>query len=138
MCIRDRYTNEINCMQENTDESNCSRIRNRETINDIRNRNTETRHAHGEYKNVLLSDSDFEKLKSEFPSDYEQRIENLSSYMASKGKAYKNHLATIRNWARRDAEKASDAGKTKNTRQAQNYTGREYSDEFLNGLYKEV
>ena len=25
--------------------------------------------------------------------------------MASTGKSYKNHLATIRNWARRDAEK---------------------------------
>jgi predicted phage replisome organizer len=63
------------------------------------------RHKHGEYKNVLLSDEDFEKLKSEFPSDYEERIERLSSYMASTGKSYKNHLATIRNWARKDRSK---------------------------------
>lgn len=63
------------------------------------------RHKYGEYNNVLLSDEDFEKLKAEFPSDYEERIERLSSYMASTGKSYKNHLVTIRNWARKDAEK---------------------------------
>ena len=60
------------------------------------------RHKYGEYKNVLLSDADIEKLKVEFPNDYEQRIENLSAYIASSGKSYKNHLATIRNWARKE------------------------------------
>lgn len=64
----------------------------------------ETRHKYGEYGNVLLSDSDMEKLQSEFPTDWEERIERLSAYMASTGKTYKNHLATIRNWARRDKE----------------------------------
>jgi hypothetical protein len=64
----------------------------------------ETRHKYGEYQNVLLSDSDVEKLKDEFPTDWEERVERLSSYMASSGKSYKNHLATIRNWARRDRD----------------------------------
>lgn len=62
------------------------------------------RKRYGEYSNVLLSDEDLDKLKSEFPSDWEQRIERLSGYIASTGKTYKNHLATIRNWARKDAE----------------------------------
>ena len=61
-----------------------------------------TRHKYGEYKNVLLSDQDLEKLKAEFPADWQDRIERLSSYIASTGKTYKNHLATIRNWARKD------------------------------------
>lgn len=61
-----------------------------------------TRHKYGEYNNVLLSDEDMEKLKTEFPMDFEERIENLSSYIASTGKTYKNHLATIRNWARKE------------------------------------
>ena len=60
------------------------------------------KHKYGEYKNVLLSDEDLEKLKDEFPWDYEDRIDKLSSYIASTGKSYKNHLATIRNWARKD------------------------------------
>jgi predicted phage replisome organizer len=61
------------------------------------------RHKYGEYQNVLLSDEDLAKLKTEFP-DWEARIERLSSYIAQSGKSYKNHLATIRNWARKDKE----------------------------------
>ena len=60
------------------------------------------RHKYGEYENVLLSDEDMNKLQNEFPTDYQERIERLSCYMASTGKSYKNHLATIRNWAKRD------------------------------------
>lgn len=67
----------------------------------------EPRHKYGEYSNVLLSDADSAKLKAEFPNDWKERIERLSDYMESKGKTYKNHLATIRNWARRDSESQS-------------------------------
>ena len=61
------------------------------------------KHKYGEYKNVLLTDEELDKLKTEY-SDYEERIERLSSYVASTGKSYKSHYATIRNWARKDAE----------------------------------
>ena len=64
----------------------------------------EVRHQYGEYKNVLLTDADLEKLKAELPGTYQDYIERLSRYMASKGVSYKSHLATIRNWARKDAE----------------------------------
>ena len=67
----------------------------------------ETRRKYGEYSNVLLTDSDMQKLKAEFPTDWEERIERLSYYMESKGKTYKNHLATIRNWARKDGQSPS-------------------------------
>lgn len=60
-----------------------------------------TKHKYGEYKNVLLTDEELEKLKAEYP-DYEERIENLSRYLAQHGKSYKSHYATIRNWARKD------------------------------------
>lgn len=63
-----------------------------------------THHKHGEYKNVLLSDDELEKLKAEIPG-YEQIIERLSEYIASSGKQYKNHYATIRAWNRKDGEK---------------------------------
>lgn len=51
-----------------------------------------------------MSDTDLSKLKDEFPGDWQERIDRLSTYMDSTGKSYKNHLATIRNWARRDSE----------------------------------
>lgn len=67
-----------------------------------------TKHKYGEYQNVLLTDDELAKLKEEF-FDWKERIERLSSYIASTGKSYKNHLATIRNWARKDQEQ----GKTR-------------------------
>ena len=33
-----------------------------------------------------------------------ERIGKLDSYIASTGKSYKNHLATIRNWAMREKQ----------------------------------
>ena len=64
-----------------------------------------TKHKYGMYKNVLLSDEEYQKLIEEFPHDYTERIERLSEYIASTGKKYKSHLATIRSWARKDTEK---------------------------------
>ena len=71
-----------------------------------------TKHKYGEYDNVLLTDEDYEKLMDEFPCYYEERIEKLSCYIASTGKVYKNHLATIRNWAKRDKEQTKPKTET--------------------------
>lgn len=68
------------------------------------------RHKYGLYKNVLLSDKDMAKLQSEFP-DWQERIERLSEYMASTGKPYKDHLATIRAWARKDIKEEKKTNK---------------------------
>ena len=62
------------------------------------------KHKYGEYNNVLLTDEELAKLKNEF-TDWAERIERLSSYIASTGKSYKSHYVTIRNWAKKDAEK---------------------------------
>lgn len=67
------------------------------------------KHKYGEYNNVLLTDEELDKLIAEFP-DYQKRIENLSNYIASTGKKYKSHYATIKNWARRDGEKQNVKG----------------------------
>ena len=76
-----------------------------ENIEDVPDKNVgnkPTRHKYGMYENVLLSDEDYQKLIEEFPHDYTERIERLSEYIASTGKKYKSHLATIRSWARKD------------------------------------
>lgn len=59
------------------------------------------KHKHGEYQNVLLTDDELKKLQAEIPG-YEDFIGRLSEYMASTGKKYKSHYATIRSWARRE------------------------------------
>ncbi len=63
---------------------------------------TSSRHKYGSYQNVLLSKEELKKLQTEFPSDWEEWIERVSEYVASKGKGYKDYLATIRSWARRE------------------------------------
>ena len=65
------------------------------------------KHQYGTYNNVLLSDVELEKLKTEFPTDWQERIDNVSGYCRSHGKAYKDYLATIRCWARRDARQVN-------------------------------
>lgn len=62
------------------------------------------KHKYGEYDNVLLSDEELDKLKRDFPTDYQDRIDRLSEYVASTGKTYKNYLATIRAWARKEKQ----------------------------------
>ena len=73
-----------------------------------------TRHKYGMYNNVLLTDEEYEKLQDEFPHDYSDRIERLSEYIASTGKKYKSHLATIRSWARKDTSPRPAATKSSN------------------------
>lgn len=59
----------------------------------------------GENQNVFFTDEQYEKLKADFPNDYSIRIQKLDDYIASTGKKYKDCLATLRNWARREGYK---------------------------------
>lgn len=74
------------------------------------------KHKYGVYTNVLLTDEELDKLKIEFPGDYKTRIQRLDDYLEQSGKHYKSHLATIRNWARRDQE----SGRSNNRLKGQN------------------
>ena len=59
----------------------------------------------GRYKNVFLSEKELAELKEELSGKWEYYIDRLSSYIASSGKQYKNHAATIRRWAADDEAK---------------------------------
>ena len=63
-------------------------------------------HTYGRYQNVFLTDEELADLQVSFPAVWEQYIEKLSEYMASTGKRYQSHAATIRRWAGEDAKKA--------------------------------
>ena len=62
--------------------------------------------ACGRYENVLLSEKDLVSLKGEFPNEWERYVEKLSEFMASTGRQYESHVATIRRWIRQDCAKA--------------------------------
>lgn len=56
----------------------------------------------GEFKNVLLSQDEMRKLVERYGRTATiQIVEELSSYMKSKGKVYRDHYATLLNWAKR-------------------------------------
>ena len=61
--------------------------------------------ALGRYQNVFLSDAELSELQADFPNLWQEYIERLSEYMASTGKTYKSHAATIRRWAKEDRRK---------------------------------
>ena len=63
--------------------------------------------AYGRYKNVILTDTELSELKAELPDKWENYIDRLSGYIASTGRKYKNHAATIRRWAADDTAKAA-------------------------------
>ena len=77
--------------------------------NNLRNSNlsgvSERPPAQGRYENVFLTEAEIAELQADFPTVWQEYIERLSEYMASTGKTYKSHAATIRRWAKEDRRK---------------------------------
>ena len=61
----------------------------------------------GRYQNVILSKRALSELQSDFPAVWQEYIERLSEYMASTGRTYKSHAATIRHRIADDRRKAA-------------------------------
>ena len=60
------------------------------------------KNTYGEFGNVKMTTAEFEKLvQAEGAERANALIEELSSYLASSGKRYKSHYATLLNWGRR-------------------------------------
>lgn len=70
---------------------------------------------YGKFQNVFLSEKELEDIRQTIP-DWKDYIERLSGYMASTGKQYQNHAATIISWARQDHP----------TSRQRNYESKEY------------
>ena len=77
-----------------------------------------TRRRYGEFENVFLSDGEISALQADFPNQYDEYIQRLSRYMASNGRHYANHYATIRKWLDED-----NRGKS-----TKNYTYDDYNE----------
>lgn len=78
------------------------------------NKGIDNKSIYGEFQNVLLTEEEYAKVKEGGMLDV---LEELSSYIASSGKRYKSHYATILNWSRRkdreQAERNAKNGKMK-------------------------
>ena len=63
----------------------------------------ETKHKHGEYGRVLLTDTEYSKLEAEYGINLSAIITYLDEYLAMKGDKYKNHYLVIKKWAAKAA-----------------------------------
>jgi len=69
-------------------------------------RNIAPKKEYGQFKNVLLTDDEYQKLEAKFNHHISELIEELSLGIESKGYKYKSHYAAIISWRRRADGKA--------------------------------
>ena len=96
---------------------------------------------YGEYATVSLTESEYEALVKEFGKELtDDYIARIDIHQASKGKQYKNHQATVKEWIRLDRKQITDAkAKTtaiqesapKKKTKFNDFKQREYSSEFF-------
>lgn len=72
----------------------------------------------------MLTDDEYLELQAEIPN-LQNEVNKLSEYMKRTGKHYDSHAATIRKWAREDAEKQ--------TAQARRNSGNVFLDALKGG-----
>lgn len=96
----------FNTVFETPIDTNVGNINKTKNINKNINRNKKEiiKEKFGEFENVFLSADELQKLKSKLGAETESYIERLSSYIASSGKKYKSHYATILSWTQKDAK----------------------------------
>lgn len=78
----------------------------------IKSETAPSAHAYGQYQNVFLTDAELAELQSELPTLWQTYVDRLSLYMASTGKQYASHAATIQRWAAEDSQR--DVPQTRN------------------------
>lgn len=71
-----------------------------------------------EFKNVKLTNEEYEKLQSRFNKKMvDEAIEELGAYIASKGKRYRSHYATLLNWIKRKSNKSPPVKSSQNDKE---------------------
>lgn len=84
-----------------------------EIVGEPKSKAESAKNSYGEFQNVRMTTAEFEKLvQAEGADRANALIEELSSYLASSGKRYKSHYATLLNWGRRKEKEKKDAPKS--------------------------
>ena len=64
-----------------------------------------------EYKNIRLTDEEYQRLTDKLQGHTDTMIEKLSRYIKSSGKIYQDHYVTILNWYERSRSEERRVGK---------------------------
>lgn len=118
--------------QENPKETPNNNVNVNDNINDndIKEK-VNKKKRYGEFENILLTDEEYHKLEESNLLPY---IETVSSYIASTGKRYKSHYATILNWSKRDKTKQEEnKNKGLSFKEQQYLREQEILDKFVRG-----
>lgn len=85
--------------------------------------------SYGKFNNVLLTSKELEAFKKEHPDNWQETIDKLSSHIASTGKFYQNHHATLEKWSMQDKERQRSSPQSQTWQNpALNYSQREIED----------
>ena len=86
-------------LQNSISISSSNSISSNEEKEKVIGKEKETKHRYGEYKKVLLTDEELEKLNTEFGEDKTQKaITYLDEYIEMKGAKYKSHYLAMKKW----------------------------------------
>lgn len=85
------------------------------------------KNIYGEFKNVKLTNEEYEKLNNIYQDKLQQAIEKLSCYIESSGRKYNNHYAVLgkHNWVYKEIMKNVNNDKNENLKKIM--------EEVLNG-----
>ena len=79
--------------------SNSNNINNNILDNSNTNNKKDTKHKYGEFKHVLLTDAEHDRLVNDFgEEETHDAIRYLDEYIEMKGTKYKNHNLALRKW----------------------------------------
>ena len=95
---------------ENTkDITNNYNINNNNNKTSKKKTTKEVRHKYGEFKNVLLSDKDLEKLKTEYGEELvEKYIKKMDEWIELNGRRYKNYYLALRQWMNKEVSRKQE------------------------------
>ena len=107
---------EPNGTQQNPDQTEKSRYMIPDTCNmindtcnmipEINNKEQQpTKTPYGLYNNVFLTSEELEKIKKDFPTEWKDRIEKVSTWYNDKGHICTNGAEQVRNWKMRGIKK---------------------------------
>ena len=102
-CIHDGYTGKVSIGKSKVRLDEISIVETKEEEVSV------SFSTYGEFNNVKLKPEEYLKVVNQYGEDKANAlIEELSSYIASSGKRYKSHYATLLGWARRKIQERTD------------------------------
>ena len=98
--VKETVKNTVKSKVETSDiyKQNKTKLNKKESIANAIPKKNASIHIYGEYKNVLLSDDEHEKLKELCGDELQGVIDHLSAYIEMKGYKVKSHYLAIRKW----------------------------------------